>query len=303
MRKLWILFFVLALAFTSCGTSSTEDTLPYGTLVSPQAETTPAETTTVLPDVEPTLTVTEELDQEKKAVKITLTGDGTYYFPAYSGVYVEDFQYELIINSQGKSQAVPKPMESPVVLYCRLSAYLPMQQNGETLSICKVSSTGKEYRVEYAPSLNVASFYSAETLVLQDEFLHKAMTAYFGGAYSEIDLLSIGELSVYYNNHDLSTGKKLPHSILIQKNRSDALTIYSYTDLMGGTLDEMPTCISPLLVDDLSHFPASYYLILAEDFDKTAPDAFQERRALYKKLSEEAAMGYQPTENTWSNVQ
>lgn len=153
------------------------DTLDYTT---PPAVTTgpesPPDTTaaTEPPEVpEPTLTVTEEVDWEHNAVKITVSGDGRYYFPNLRGELIENYRYEIGVNSSGRIQDFPLPMESPVVAYYPISSYI---RETSPIEICKVDANGNTYREEYAFSLDIASMLSDEPLELQDEFLHAAMT-------------------------------------------------------------------------------------------------------------------------------
>ena len=239
---------------------------------------------------EPTLIVSEELDKEKRAVKITLTGDGLYYFPALNGEFVEDYQYLLSVNSIGSYQDNPQPMEAPVVAYLPLSYYLI---EGNTLDICKVGKDGKHYNVVYELSLDIECDYSEEAITLKNDFLNKALISYFDGEYSERDLLSIDSLNIYYYNPILGTCKKSSNSIYILERNSIEWTVYYYSDYFDEPIDNTPSIIPIEIVEDLKFFNALGNLTLVDLSDG-------ELKELYKSLMKEVSKGYRATENTWS---
>ena len=160
MKKRLAILLVLAMlaALSSCAGTEPADTLDY--TAPPVSTETPAETTgdttgaTEKPELpEPTLTVTEEVDWEHNAVKITVSGDGMYYLPQIRGEYIENYRYEVGVNSSGRMQAFPLPMASPVVLYYPISAY---KRDTTPTEIIKVDAAGKTYREEYLFSLHAA---------------------------------------------------------------------------------------------------------------------------------------------------
>ena len=288
-----ILAGVMAVVLVSCNERSPKDMLDYTT---PPTETTATtesgastETTASIVLPEPTLTVTEEIDWEHKAVKITLTGDGMYYFPNFSGVYIENYQYELGVNSSGRTQVSPLPMDPPVVLYYQISSYI---KRNTPIEICKVDANGKIYRVEYELSLDIASYLSDEPLKLQDEFLHAVMTDYFGGEYSERDLLEIGQLYIGYYDTDLQSGNRTSNRISITDPKGNYLNYY-HSDFFDTPIDETPSVIPDETLEDLGHFHGLYYVTLTDKSDS-------ERMEMYKQLTYQTVRGYEVTKNTWS---
>ena len=225
-----LLVFAMLAALSSCAGTEPADTLDYTT--PPVSTETPAETTgdttgaTEKPELpEPTLTVTEEVDWEHNAVKITVSGDGMYYLPQIRGEYIENYRYEVGVNSSGRMQAFPLPMASPVVLYYPISAY---KRDTTPTEIVKVDAAGKTYREEYSFSLDIASMLPDEPIELQDEFLHAAMTDFFGGEYSQRDLFSIGELFIDYHRLAFQSYDREPNLIQIRKESSDTRVNYYY---------------------------------------------------------------------------
>lgn len=292
-----ILFGTMMIGMTACNHAEPKDTLEYTSSLS-TAETTAnrSESTGSETDIadakEPTLYVTEELDKEKKAIKITLTGDGRYYFPNLSGEFVENYQYELGYNSKGNYQDYPLPMEGPVVAYLPLSYYLEKANGKKPLIICKVAENGSTYDTEYIFSLEIESFYSDESITLKNDFLDAAIRRYFDGEFSERDLLSIERLDIYYYNPIWESRDKNPNSIHIQKRGSGEQTVYYYSDFFDMPTADTPSVIPAELIEDLEFFDALDYLTLA---DKSTG----ETKELYKKIMENVIKEYRVTENTW----
>lgn len=289
-----ILAGMMLCALVSCADAPPDDPFDYtAPSVTTTESATPSDTTAVIepPEVpEPTLTVTEEIDWEHKAVKITLSGDGMYYFPSLRGELIENYQYRLGVNSSGRMQDFPLPMESPVVAYYPISSYI---RKSNALEICKVDENGKVYREDYTFSLDIASMLSDEPILLQDEFLHAAMTAYFGGEYSERDLLTVGILRIQYNRMAFQSYDREPNHIQILKELSDTPVNYDFSDFFDVPNEEAPSVISAAMLEDLKLFRGLFSLELSDKYD---PD----RRALYLKIAQETARGYEVTENTWS---
>ena len=245
---------------------------------------------------EPTLTVSEEIDWEHKAVKITLTGDGKYYFTGLKGEYVENYKYELGYSSVGNPQAFPLPMESPVVAYIPISSYVSYYLTKDGIDIAKVDANGKIYHVDYEVSLNLAEQFSDEPITLQDEFLHAAMTSYFGGEYSERDLLEIRGFSIDYDQHKPMSHDRDSDSMHVYSHLSEdrsKSTYYAYSKFFDTPVDETPNIIPAVMFEDFKHFHALEYLVL---YDKLFP----EKKELYKQMANEITKKYEVTENTWS---
>ncbi len=302
MKKMFCgVFLVLMLFVASCNDAEPRDTLEYTTSPLTESSTVEQSGTTDSSEkseepvqAEPTLTVTEELDQEKKAVKITLRGDGQYYFPDLKGELVENYQYEIFINSSGRYQDSPLPMASPVVAYLPLSTYLEKSVKAIPLLICKVGDDDQKYSVEYLLTMDIASLYSDEPITLKNEFLHLAMTTCFEGEYSERDLLEIESLNIYYYNPIMGSRDKSANSIYIKKRGSDEKTTYYYSDFFDMPTEETPSLIPTDILEDLSFFDGLGYLTLGDKSDG-------ETKELYLNIMKEVAVGYHPTENTWDS--
>lgn len=286
-----LLVFAMLAALSSCAGTEPADTLDYTT--PPVSTETPAETTsdttgaTEKPELpEPTLTVTEEVDWEHNAVKITVSGDGMYYLPQIRGEYIENYRYEVGVNSSGRMQAFPLPMASPVVLYYPISAY---KRDTTPTEIVKVDAAGKTYREEYSFSLDIASMLPDEPIELQDEFLHAAMTDFFGGEYSQRDLFSIGELFIDYHRLAFQSYDREPNLIQIRKESSDTPVNYYYSDFFDTPVEETPSLISDAMLEDLKLFRGLYSLLLQEKWDSG-------NREKYIEIMQQVATGYEVTE-------
>lgn len=293
MKKRLAILLVLAMlaALSSCAGTEPADTLDY--TAPPVSTETPAETTgdttgaTEKPELpEPTLTVTEEVDWEHNAVKITVSGDGMYYLPQIRGEYIENYRYEVGVNSSGRMQAFPLPMASPVVLYYPISAY---KRDTTPTEIIKVDAAGKTYREEYLFSLDIASMLPDEPIELQDEFLHAAMTDFFGGEYSQRDLFSIGELFIDYHRLAFQSYDREPNLIQIRKESSDTPVNYYYSDFFDTPVEETPSLISDAMLEDLKLFRGLYSLLLQEKWDSG-------NREKYIEIAHQVATGYEVTE-------
>lgn len=293
MKKRLAILLVLAMlaALSSCAGTEPADTLDY--TAPPVSTETPAETTgdttgaTEKPELpEPTLTVTEEVDWEHNAVKITVSGDGMYYLPQIRGEYIENYRYEVGVNSSGRMQAFPLPMASPVVLYYPISAY---KRDTTPTEIVKVDAAGKTYREEYSFSLDIASMLPDEPIELQDEFLHAAMTDFFGGEYSQRDLFSIGELFIDYHRLAFQSYDREPNLIQIRKESSDTPVNYYYSDFFDTPVEETPSLISDAMLEDLKLFRGLYSLLLQEKWDSG-------NREKYIEIMHQVGTGYEVTE-------
>lgn len=293
MKKRLAILLVLAMlaALSSCAGTEPADTLDYTT--PPVSTETPVETTgdttgaTEKPELpEPTLTVTEEVDWEHNAVKITVSGDGMYYLPEIRGEYIENYRYEVGVNSSGRMQAFPLPMASPVVIYYPISSYI---RDTRPTEIVKVDAAGKTYREEYSFSLDIASMLPDEPIELQDEFLHAAMTDFFGGEYSQRDLFSIGELFIDYHRLAFQSYDREPNLIQIRKESSDTPVNYYYSDFFDTPVEETPSLISDAMLEDLKLFRGLYSLLLQEKWDSG-------NREKYIEIMQQVATGYEVTE-------
>ncbi len=302
-----MILFMLLISFSSCKDTPLEDTLSYDTIgtsttLPPASEETSSQTVTTVETVKLPETpmsvpmVTEELDKEKNAVKITVTGDGAYYFPAVRGTKVENFKYELIGNSSGYMQANPLPMETPVVVYYSLSDYMRAQKENHTLWI--KSGDGQD---TYHPfTLDIPSLFSDDPLTLKHEFLHAALTEYFGGKYSERDLLTIEGLFISYGQKYFMSYERMSNFISIQKTLEDTPIRYDESRFFHISAEETAIVIPETLMEDLSYFHALRSLELVDSWEEGSQEEWEQRRERYKELARQTARGYEPTEDTWS---
>lgn len=282
-------------ALSSCAEAEPADTLDYTTppVVTTEPESPPDTTAaTEPPEVpEPTLTVTEEVDWEHNAVKITVSGDGRYYFAeGVRGEWIENYCYEIGVNSSGRTQAFHLPMESPMVAYYPISSYI---RTTKPIEICKIDANGNSYYEKYTFSLDIASMLSDEPIELQDEFLHASMTDFFGGEYSQRDLLSVGVLFISYHRMAFQSYDREPNRISVQKERSDTPTNYYSSDFFDMPNEEAPSIIPEAMLEDLKLFRGLYSLSLVDKWDSG-------NQELYLEIAGRVANGYVVTENTWS---
>lgn len=285
-----LLVFAMLAALSSCAGTEPVDTLDYTTppvSTEEPADTTSATETPKQPELpEPTLTVTEEVDWGHNAVKITVSGDGMYYFSGVRGEYIENYRYEVRVNSSGWMQDFPLPMASPVVIYYPISSYI---RKTKPIEIVKVDAARKTYREEYSFSLDIASMLPDEPIELQDEFLHAAMTDFFGGEYSQRDLFSIGELFIDYHRLAFQSYDREPNLIQIRRESSDAPVNYYYSDFFDTPVEETPSLISDAMLEDLKLFRGLYSLLLQEKWDSG-------NREKYIEIMQQVSRGYEVTE-------
>lgn len=236
----------------------------------------------------PTLTVKEEWIEEYDAVKITLSGNGKYY-AAVKGEYVENYQYELVDNSSLTGKHVQSlPMESPVVIYLPVSYYRGMTWN-QQLDVIKVDENGRCFNETVTLTLNPEEYYSDEPIQMSNPFLDAVLRDYFGGDYSERDLLKIQALTVSYRIYGLMgipIDPQISFHIYLGSNES-VYQSYDYPDV--GFTDSDGVLPSGTL-EDLKHFHSleDVALYQQEGGTELIPDD------LYREL-----MPYEVTENTW----
>ena len=248
---------------------------------------------------EPTLTVKEEFVAEHNAVKITLSGNGRYYLHNLRGIYVENYQYEIFTGSTGQKIAQSLPMESPVVIYLPVSHYRGTVWDRE-LEVVKADENGRLFYETVKLTLDPADCYSGEPIEMSNPFLDAVFRKFFGGDYSERDLLAIQILTINYAITDTQTGLSREPSIYLGYYTEDdndgshlVYASYSYSEFF----DEKSNGNIPAgLEEDLKHFHALTSIQVRQELkegNKNNPYEFSEGFL-------ESLMPYEMTEDTWS---
>ena len=256
------------------------------------------------PYVEQTFSFKEEFDTKHHAVKITIISnkkafvkylrDETEFIIMLEGEYIENYKYFSDRLDDGKLGIGNDYMESPIVIYLPVSKYEILK--GKTLYIQGENykdTNGKMNTASAAYTLNFdyETCYSTEPMRMKNEFLHKALTAYFDGEYSHHDLLDIEILYIDYKNFDTESRIYLPPVITIgYSNGGEWITkSYSYSDFFDDII-EKPSFMPSELLEDLSYFPTIQSVLLR---DMEGDEKFDE--------IEKTLLPYKVTEDTWSD--
>lgn len=317
---------LIILIFTACEDEQPKDTINYTTpsieigettidtstnnSVTTLSDTTEAISTTqttsssLVSNIDQTFSFKEEFDTKHHAVKITVTSnkkvfikylrDETESIIMLECEYIENYKYFSDRLDDGKLGIGSDYMESPLVIYIPVSKYESLK--GTTLYI-----QGENYRdtngkmntasAAYTLNFDYESCYSREPLLMENEFLHKALTAYFDGEYSHHDLLDIEILYIDYKNFDMESRIYLPPVITIgYSNGGEWITrSYNYSDFFDDII-ENPSLMPSELLEDLSYFPAIQSVLLR---DMDGDEKFDE--------IEKTLLPYKVTEDTWSD--
>lgn len=240
-------------------------------------------------EVAPTLEVTEEFIAELDAVKITISGNGQYYLPNVKGEYIENYQYRLesSISRPGVMVDRPVPMDSPVVIYLPVSSYCGMGFDRQ-LSVTSMDESGYPYENTVALTLDPADYFSDEPLTMNDPFLDAALREYFGGDYSERDLLNIVSLTISYWLIN-SYGPNEPYIMFSANNEEDRRihTYYYYSEFFDEPSDG---CMPETIEEDVRHFHGLTVIVLGDQNGYRIPEEL-----------EQELMPYEVTENIWDS--
>ncbi|MBQ8496537.1 MAG: hypothetical protein IJ489_03670 [Clostridia bacterium] len=287
MKRFYLLLLFVCF-LTSCSQTPTEDTLVYTTSAFQTTETIP-----ILPYEKQTFSFKEEFDIEHDAVKITVESNKKIFLASwYPFEYVENYRY-VIVETPMPDGSILKEiatdyMESPLVIYFPISFYKDIQ--GKTIRVIGEQQKGYDTQsATYTMAFDYESCYSAEPLQMKNEFLHQALTDYFGGEYSERDLLKIEVLYIDYKNFDMNTRIYFPPTITLGYVDAGNYTTktYHYSDFFEDVTPK-PSLMPSELLEDLSYFP-SIQSILLRDMD--GDEKFEEM--------EKELLPYEVTENTW----
>ena len=202
--------------------------------------------------IEPTLIVEEKFIGELDVVKITVTGNGIYCIPELSSRVIEDYRYETFVNTSGYTQKSQIATES-VTIYMPVSAYMGANAIDTDLYIAKYNDKGKYFEDHYQLTLDPAEYYSNEPIAMKNASLDALLRGYFGGDYSERDLLGIQGVLIQYFEYDGYPSK--PFEVMI--------------DVWDGTRFRTLSCVLDVaevedafikaLAEDLGHFHGLCY--------------------------------------------
>ena len=284
--------------------TSFNDVLTESTTITDVSSTSQTTTSVKNSHIDQTFSFKEEFDTKHHAVKITVISnkkvfvkylrDETESIIMLEGEYIENYKYFSDRLDDGKLGIGSDYMESPLVIYIPVSKYESLK--GTTLYI-----QGENYRdtngkmntasAAYTLNFDYESCYSREPLLMENEFLHKALTAYFNGEYSHHDLLDIEFLYIDYKNFDMESRIYLPPVITIgYSNGGEWITrSYNYSDFFDDII-ENPSLMPSELLEDLSYFPAIQSVLLR---DMDGDEKFDE--------IEKTLLPYKVTEDTWSD--
>lgn len=308
-------FLLLLICFlTSCTQMPTEDTLIYTTATFQTTETTAistlesksieetekmkatetTETTTALPYEKQTFSFKEEFDIEHDAVKITIESNKKIFLASwYPFEYVKDYRFVIVETPMPDGSILKETatdyMESPLEIYFPVSFYRDIK--GKTIRVMGEQQKGYDTQsATFTMDFDYESCYSTAPLCMKNEFLHQALTDYFGGEYSERDLLDIEVLYIDYKNFDMESRIYLPPVITIgYSNGGEWITkSYNYSDFFDDII-ENPSLMPSELLEELSYFPAIQSILLR---DMEGDEKFDE--------IEKTLLPYKVTEDTWS---
>lgn len=291
MKRIYIGVFVVItlMLFCSCQMipSDTISTTSYQTTL----ETTITLETTTQPansKIQQRFEVIQEFDAEHNAVKITvLSNDKCRVSNNIKGEYIENYQYDIVELPSGDKVPVCLNMDSPIHIYIPAKVYIAYANNNESEYF---QIYGNESSVIVKFDFDILSCYSDAPMEMQDDYFHKALTEYFGGAYSKRDLLQIDALAIRYTDEKnlasrpASDTRPLCSIVMIDYGVKE----YIFTDFG----EEPPTIISEELLSDLYHFFELDNLHIIDG-------AYQERHLQYEEIIHDLKP-YEVTENTWS---
>ena len=230
--------------------------------------------------------VQTELIAEHNAIKVAINLKGKIIIHDIKGEYIENYQYEVILDTKGNPVDARKYAENEIVLYLPIAYY--KNKEDQSIGIKGQTQDGIDIKETICLDFDVEAQYSDAPLQMKDAFLHQALTSYFEGEYSERDLLDIDILQISCVSND---GTGAP-SYRIYFRNSQKETIgknYYYSDFFET---DIPLTISDKLLNDLIYFHALKQISL-----------FENNGVRLKILDtwEAKLLPYEVTENTWSD--
>ncbi len=312
MKRFYLVLLFLCF-LTSCSQTPTEDTLVYTTPTFHTTETTvmsisesesidqteettqteTSETISVLPYEEQKFSFKEEFDIEHDAVKITIESNKKIFLASwYPFEYIKNYRYVIVETPMPDGSILKETatdyMESPLVIYFPISFYKDVK--GKTLRVIGEQQKGYDTQsATFTMAFDYESCYSDIPLQMKNTFLHQALTDYFGGEYSERDLLEIEVLYIDYQNFDMESRTYLSPSITFgYADAGNYITkTYHYSDFFEDDI-EKPSLMSSEILEDLSYFPTIQTILLR---DMEGDEKFEN--------VEKNLLPYEVTENIW----
>ena len=213
--------------------------------------------------IEPTLIVEEEFIKELDAVKITISGNGVYCTSELAGRLIENYQYETFVNTSGYTQTSQIATES-ITIYMPVSAYMGANAIDTNLYIEKYDGKGRCFEDHYGLTIDPAEYYSDEPIAMNNKALDVVLRGYFGGDYSERDLLGIQGVLIQYFEYEGYPAK--PFEVMIDVwNGTRVRTLKCELDVADAESEED---FIEALDEDFSHFHGLRYFKTNGDADR-----------------------------------
>ena len=151
-----------------------------------------------------------------------------------------------------------------------------------------MDESGYPYENTVALTLDPADYFSDEPLTMNDPFLDAALREYFGGDYSERDLLNIVSLTISYWLIN-SYGPNEPYIMFSANNEEDRRihTYYYYSEFFDEPSDG---CMPETIEEDVRHFHGLTIIVLGDQNGYRIPEEL-----------EQELMPYEVTENIWDS--
>lgn len=220
--------------------------------------------------IEPTLIVEEEFIKELDAVKITISGNGTYRTSELAGRLIENYQYETFVNTGGYTQTSQIATES-ITIYIPVSAYMGANAIDTNLYVEKYNGEGRRFEDHYGLTVDPVEYYSDEPITMNNKALDIVLRGYFGGNYSERDLLGVQGVLIQYFEYEGYPAK--PFEVMIDVwDGMRFRTLICALDVAG--MDE--EAFIKALAEDLSHFHGLDYFRTNGDADRFVSEELME---------------------------
>ncbi len=213
--------------------------------------------------VAPTLDITEEFIPGLDAMKITISGNGTYRVPALASRFIENYEYEMITNSQGMPQKNQRPTES-ITIYMPTYTYFGRHANDTELYIERYDGEGKVFVERYPLGNDLTQYYSDEPITMNNPSFDAILRGYFGGDYSERDLLSIQGVLMQYFEYEGYPSR--PFEVWIDVwDGTRVRSLKCELDIADAESEEV---FAEELAEDLGHFHGLAYFQTNGDADR-----------------------------------
>lgn len=212
-------------------------------------------------DIQPKVIVTEEFIPELDAVKITITGEGRYTTVELAPRFIENYQYETVINSHNYYNKQQLPTQTFSIYMPIYTYYNPTRKPLRITKYHNETDTTSFDEI-YELKLDPADYFSDDPITMENDRLDAALRAHFGGDYSERDLLCVRGILV--QNH----------------NGNPQIILDMWEDSLYITLNETET-LSEELENDLRHFHGLFYCQRNANAEDLVSDALLEELQPY----------------------